>query len=84
MHQESRIIMGRVSTIIVPRAGTTRIEIIVLMKRPKLAGVRVQKWIPNDPRNERTCAHMWRKMGSGGPWEKVPKQKIAEHQRASR
>ena len=57
---------------------------MVLMKRSKLASVRVQKWIPNDPRNERTCAHMWRKMGSGGPWGKVPKQKIAEHQRASR
>ena len=35
--------------------------------RSILASVRVQKWIPDDPRNERTCAHMWRKVGSGGP-----------------
>ena len=36
-------------------------------EKVKISKRKVQKWIPNDPRNERTCAHMWRKVGSGGP-----------------
>ena len=59
--------MREVLTRIVPIVGMIRIDMIVIMKRSKLAVVRVEKWIPNDPRNERAQTHMWRKSGFWRP-----------------
>ena len=67
MHQESRVLMRRVLTRVVPRAGTIRIEIFVLNEKDNISKRKVQKWIPNDPRNERAHTHMWRKVGLFGP-----------------
>ena len=46
-----------------PECGGQPHNIMVIIKRVKLAGVRAQKWIATDPRNERAhnpyVAHIW-------------------------
>ena len=82
--REPRDLMWRVSTKVIPRAGTSRIELIVLMKRSTLAGVKSPEM---DPNRSSQRAHMHPYIAQSGPFRtlgKVRNHFLAEHRRASR